>query len=75
MQFVTPHIMKNRHQECNLPVPHTEEDTALSEENGEDTHMNGMPNESVSLESTTPSESPTVVQQASSSQSNRDDYK
>jgi hypothetical protein len=57
MQFMTPHITKNRHQESNLPVPHTEEDTALSEENGEDTQMNGTPNESVPLESTTPSES------------------
>jgi hypothetical protein len=37
--------------------------------------MNGTPKESVPLESTTPSESRTVVQQASSSQSNRDDYK
>jgi hypothetical protein len=76
MQFVTPHITKNRLQESDLPVPHTEEDTALSEEkNGEDTQMNGTPNESVPLESTTPSESRTVVQKASSGQSNRDDYK
>jgi hypothetical protein len=74
MQFMTPHITNNRHQESNLPVTHTEVDTALSEENGEDTHVNGTPKESVPLESTTPSESPTVVQQASSSQSNRDDY-
>jgi hypothetical protein len=57
MQFMILHITKNRHQESNLPVPHTEEDTALSEENGEDTQMNGTPNESMPLESTTPSES------------------
>jgi hypothetical protein len=37
--------------------------------------MNGTPNESVPLESTTPSESLTMVQQASSSQNKRDDYK
>jgi hypothetical protein len=70
-QFMTPHVTENRHQESNLPVPHTEEDTALSEKkNGEYTQMNGTPNESVLVESTTPSESPTVMQQASSSQSN-----
>jgi hypothetical protein len=39
MQFMTPHITKNRHQESNFG--NTEEGMALSGENEEDTQMNG----------------------------------
>jgi hypothetical protein len=67
-QCMTPHITKNRHQESNLPVPHTEEDGG-----NEDTQMNGTLNENVPLQSITPSKSHTVVQQASCLQSNQDD--
>jgi hypothetical protein len=62
MQFMIPHIKKNRHQENNLVAPHTDEDTALSGENEKDTQMKGMQNENVLLKSATPSESPTMVQ-------------
>jgi hypothetical protein len=58
-----------------LAAPRNEEDTPLSGEIAEDTQMNGTPNKDVPLESITPSESPTVVQQASCSQGNRDDCK
>jgi hypothetical protein len=40
MQFMIPHITKNRLRESNLTAPHTEEDTAFSGENEEDTQMN-----------------------------------
>lgn len=69
MQFMTPHIMKTRHQESNLAVSHTEEDTAFTGENEEDTQMNEALNENLP-ESITPLESPTKAQQASCHQSN-----
>jgi hypothetical protein len=65
--------MKNVHQESNLAAPYAEEDMAFSGENEEDTQMNEVWNENVP-ESITPSESPTIEQQASC-QSNRDDFK
>jgi hypothetical protein len=71
LQFMTPQIMKNKHQESNLLAQHTGEDTSLSGENEEDTQMNGRPNENVPLENITPLENPAVMQQASC-QSNRD---
>jgi hypothetical protein len=62
MQFMIPHITKNRHQESNLAAPYTEEDTVFSGENEEEnTRMNDAPNKNVP-ESITPLESPTVIQ-------------
>jgi hypothetical protein len=55
-----------------LAAPHTEEDTAFSGENEEETQMNEALNETMH-ESITPSESPTIVQQASCHQSNPED--
>jgi hypothetical protein len=69
MQFMIPHITKNRHQESNLAAPHTEEDTAFSGENEENTQMNEAPNENVP-EYINLSESPAVIQ-ASCHQSSR----
>jgi hypothetical protein len=65
MEFMTPHITKNRHQESNLLAQHTGKDRSLYAENEEDTQMNGTPNENVPLKNITPSESPAMVQQAS----------
>jgi hypothetical protein len=47
MQFMIPHVTKNRHQESNLAAPHAEEDTAFCGENYEDTQMNKALNENV----------------------------
>jgi hypothetical protein len=41
---MTPHITKYRQKESKLAAPHTEEDTAFSGENEEDTEMNEAPN-------------------------------
>lgn len=69
MQFMIPHMTKNRHQESNLTAPHTEEETSLSGENKEDTQMNEVPNENVP-QYITPFDSPTVIQ--TSCQRNQD---
>jgi hypothetical protein len=74
MQFMIPHITKSRDQESNLAAPHIKKDTAFSGESEEDTQMNEASNENLP-ESITTSENPTVVQQASCRQSNRDDCK
>jgi hypothetical protein len=47
MQFIIPHITKNRHQQSNMTALHTEEDTTFSGENEEDTQMTEAPNENV----------------------------
>jgi hypothetical protein len=72
VQLMTPHITKYRHKENKLVAPHTEEDTAFSGENEEDTEMNEAPKENMP-EIITLSECPTVVEQISCRESNRDD--
>jgi hypothetical protein len=74
MKSVTSHITKNRHQESNLAVPCAEEDTAFSGENEGDSQMNETPKENLP-EIVTSSEVPTMVQQASCSQINQDNFK
>jgi hypothetical protein len=74
MQFMIPHITKSRQQESNMAAPHIKEGTEFSEENEEENQRNEASNENLP-ESITSSGNPTVVQQASCRQSNRDDCK
>ncbi|PNF38830.1 hypothetical protein B7P43_G10196 [Cryptotermes secundus] len=66
LQFMIPHITKNRHHESNIAAPHTEEGTAFCGETEEEVKE--------ASGNITPSNSPTVIQ-ASCRQSNRDECK
>jgi hypothetical protein len=56
-------------------VPNAEDSTEFSEGTRQNTQMNETPDESISVDSATPPECPTVVQEVSSRESNRSDYK